>query len=105
MTDVPLCPDWCTRAPGHDYDSIDGGGNLVRCHARRFGYPVIASVDLTQTETAAACTSPDVASCTVCAPVDPVLHVHADQPLTGPQARALAGWLMQAADAWDAARP
>jgi hypothetical protein len=101
---IPPCPSWCTLPAGHGYDSIDYHGALVRSHACTFGYPVIASVELTQTETTAPCTSPDVASCAVCDPVVPELHVYADEALTGPQARALAGWLLQAADAWSAAR-
>jgi hypothetical protein len=102
---IPPCPSWCGLQPVHEYDSVDHNGALIRSHERIVAESFGVSVAMVQSETAAPCTAPDVASCAGCAPVDPELHVEADGvPLTGSQARQLAGWLLIAAGEWEEAR-
>jgi hypothetical protein len=95
------CPDWCTLPDGHGFASVDWTGNLWRQHSRDFGAGPGPCAELTMSEVAAG----------INGPVDPTATPEvgiwvngADHELTGPQACALAGWLLQAATAWDAAR-
>jgi hypothetical protein len=91
----PPCPGWCQLEPGHAYDSIDHDGNMIRSHERVIAESFDVSVAMVQSETAGA---PDGAA-------DPELHMEAEGvPLTGSQARQLAGWLLVAADEWEEAR-
>jgi hypothetical protein len=94
---VPACPAWCGLQPGHEYDSIDHDGSLVRCHERIIAEAFDVSVAMVQSETAGG-SSPRRG-------LDPELHVEAEGvPLTGSQARQLAGWLLIAAGEWEEAR-
>jgi hypothetical protein len=95
-SNVPPCPRWCGLEPGHEYDSIDHNGHLVRCHERIVAEGFDVAVSLVQSETAGG------QDC----PPDPEILVYAeDTPLTGSQARQLAGWLLIAAGEWEEARP
>jgi hypothetical protein len=91
----PPCPRWCGLEPGHDYDSIDHDGNLVRSHERIIAESFGVAVAMVRSETAGISGIPS----------DPEILVYAeDTPLTGSQARQLAGWLLIAAGEWEEAR-
>jgi hypothetical protein len=93
---TPPCPAWCGLPPGHEYDSIDHDGNLVRCHERIVAESFDVAIAMVQSETAG---STDIRT------TDPEILVYAeDTPLTGQQARQLAGWLLIAAGEWEEAR-
>ncbi len=93
---IPPCPRWCGLPPGHGYDSVDHNGAMIRSHEMVVAESFGVAVSLVQSETAGD---------QICTP-DPELHVYAeDTPLTGSQARQLAGWLLIAAGEWEEARP
>jgi hypothetical protein len=92
---IPPCPAWCQLEPGHEYDSVDHDGSMIRSHERIIAESFDVSVAMVQSETAGA--SYDA--------VDPEIQVYGEGvPLTGSQARQLAGWLLIAASEWEEAR-
>jgi hypothetical protein len=94
---IPACPRWCGLQPGHEYDSIDHDGQLVRCHERIIADAFDVAVSLVQSETAGVSTPAYLP--------DPEIMVYAEGiPLSGSQARQLAGWLLIAAGEWEEAR-
>jgi hypothetical protein len=95
MAEVPPCPSWCGLPPGHEYDSIDHDGSLVRCHERIIAEAFGVAVAMVQSERSTESSDS----------VDPEILVYSeDTPLTGQQARQLAGWLLIAAGEWEEAR-
>ena len=96
------CPWWCEKPPGHGFIAADCSGNLQRFHAAWFGEGV-CSVELSALETAASNDGPVDPG----APTELGIWVNnpGDHQFTGPQARALAVALGQAADVYERARP
>jgi hypothetical protein len=96
QSSTPPCPAWCQLEPGHEYDSIDHDGRLWRCHERLVAEAFGVAVAMVQSETADRAHGHGP---------DPEIMVYADDtPLTGAQARQLAGWLLLAAGSWEEAR-
>ncbi len=122
MTDTSIfptvnrpCPDWCTLAPGHGWDGADIG-TVTRGHGGILARTERWTVELYLLEKADAQVVLDEHGRWEDIEGQPGPSQYPDGPLidigppaagselmTGPEARALAAALLEAADAWDKA--
>lgn len=108
-TDLP-CPDWCEEPHGHPLIEDWPGAGLSRFHTRSLAASPF-TVTLERYETALTVYGPteqDLSPASVDGGAEqPGLGIRLDpdaalgEPLTGPQALALAAALIAAAEAWD----